>query len=377
MIAEAAPEAKPASDLVTVSGYDPDAPPVPKSPSQSSPAFIRPEQMDLWPGHRARWIDAAKRAVLRRFVQHLSNKPWCSTAPQDVGSWVSPAGYALEHPYIQHQAPWRKPWLWIDVDHPFCPEDRFPLAPSLVIVNPYSGAYHAGWELRSPVLYRSKDNPHPQRWLENLRARMETALEADDGFVDHLGKNPLSPEWEISRVGRGLYDLSTIERALDGVEPRPKPKAPDPSQGRNVALFESLRWNAYPLKRQHAEYDEFEAEVEGIAESLNALIGDMVQAGPLSSREVDHIAHSVARWTWLYYTGSGKTAAQRQQDSRRARGLHKTWREEVAARATGKATRKAQAQAMKAQGATNAEIGRALGVHPRSVIRLLTGSGGG
>lgn len=334
---------------------------------QKTPFIVKSHQMELFPALPTRFEEAAKRNVLRRFVGHLVDKPWCSTDPENVGSWISPSGYALERPYIQHQAPWAKAWLWVDVDHPFCPEDRFPLAPSLMICSP-NGNYHAAWELRTPVLYGHRNNPQPQRWLENLRARMETALEADSGFTDSLVKNPFSDAWYITRVGRGRYDLRTIDRALAGVEPATKPQIADPDQGRNPALFESLRWRAYRLKPHYRSFQGFYEAVAAEAHDLNMIVGPASGKGPLSRKEVGQVIRSVATWTWRHYTGTGKSDAERQRDQRRRAGA--VPRDAYLAQA---GDRRAQTLLLAADGLSIRQIADRLGVGKSQVHRYLQG----
>lgn len=349
-----------------VDGYDPAVAPRPAAPQQS-PAIVRTAQLDLYPSHRGRWTPQIRRQVLQRYVEGLADRPYCAEDFDAGGTLIRPAGLALEHSYVQYNRPWERRWVWADVDHPIL-GDHFPLAPSLVLLNMRNGHYQAGWELRTPVLIGPNANPHPIRWADQLERRMITALGADSGHTGLLGKNPISPAWEIARVGRGRYELATLESALQGVEPARRPSL-DGSEGRNCALFDGVRHYAYALKGQGrvATYEDLHAAVLTEAQAQNVEFCAGV-GGPLPPKEVRHTAKSIAHWTWHYYTGSGRTGADRERDRRRRAGAMP--RDAYLALA---GDRRSQALLLAADGLSRQQIADRIGVTKRRVQQYLAG----
>ena len=352
------------SIAIGVDGYDANS--VAPNPKPQSPAVIRTAQLDLFPAERSRFTQQVRRQVLRRYIEGLAERPYCAEDFDAGGTLIRPAGLALEHPYLQYNTPWERRWVWVDVDRPDIGD--FPLAPSLVLLNPENGHHQVGWHLRTPVLTGPNARPKPQAWADALERRMMSALGADSGHTGLLGKNPFSDAWKIARVGRGRYELSTLERALQGVEPARRPSL-DGAEGRNCALFDGVRHYAYALKGQGrvSSPEELHKAVLAEAQAQNAEFSAEV-GGPLPSKEVGHVAKSVAKWTWNHYTGTGRTGADRERKRRRQAGAMP--RDAYLAQA---GDRRSQALLLAADGLSRQQIADRIGVTKRRVQQYLAG----
>lgn len=354
---------EPENPLIAVDGYDPAAPPTPRSP-----AIVRSGQLDLFPSDRGRWYSTAKREVLRRYIAHLAAKPYCAEDLDREGTLIRPAGRALAYPLVQYNTPWRRWWLWVDVDRPLDMATRFPVSPSLVLVNPENGHYHVAWELAEPVHTHEGARLGPQRWADAIERRLVAVLGGDSGHVGLLGKNPLHGDWRVARVGRGSYDLATFESALaDAEAPASDRPIEAPTEGRNCALFEMLRHRAYRLKARCGDYGEFWEAVAAEAATINGTFGPEA-GGPVPPREVAATVKSVATWTWHRYTGTGRSDAERKRDERRRAGAAP--RDHYLTQA---GDRRAQALLLAADGLSIRHIADRLGVGKSQVHRYLQG----
>ncbi|BCX89989.1 plasmid replicase (plasmid) [Methylomarinovum tepidoasis] len=145
----------------------------------------------------------------------------------------------------------------------------------------------------------------PMRYLAAIESAFTATLEADPGFGGLLTKNPAYPLWHVLRGPRIGYELNELAEWVDLERFKPKRgwKVDEVGVGRNVTLFDRLRYWAY---RNVLEYKK-----EGGLDGWNAWLsacntraltfnGDF--AAPLDGREVWWVAKSVAKWVWQRFS---------------------------------------------------------------------------
>ena len=197
-----------------------------------------------------------------------------------------------------------------------------------------------------------ENNPKAMALFCRAREAYRHAFHADPSYVGKFQHNPAFLGWETWGDGR-LHDLCSLAKAAGALfaETRSTPRPNiDSTTGRNCALFEKLRFEAYRV------VDAFRAaqDRQGFAERVGAMAAEM-NAGfdrPLSESEVRSIVSSIIRFCWNRY-----------QNANGARRYAQTRDAYLAA----SEARRRRAAEMRAAGLTTAVIAREIGVTRRAV----------
>lgn len=266
-------------------------------------------------GERAR--EAFQAPYLRRFAESLPRYPYATDDPTQ-GVRIHKREKALKRVHIQvGHYPHVVLRLVVDVDLPWPQvEERIhALPPSLVLVNPGTGHFHAWYEVDPIPL-----NPPPGReeslkralaLLAEVEALLEAFYGADPGYNGLLSRNPLlhPPEWTWGG-GKG-WSLRELHRELQALLSRRARRAARwelASYGRNCTLFDRLRVEAYgqvnAFRGLPGGWEAFRTWVLQRAHALNQALFRDHPKGPLDPREVGHTSKSVSGWTWKNYRGS-------------------------------------------------------------------------
>lgn len=248
---------------------------------------------------------------LSLFADNLPRYIACS---DDLGAMVHlPRDQALAMPYIDPN-PRNLIWAmvfdidrrdagaaWLDADLPM---------PSWIAQNPRNGHAHLGYTLDAPVSRSPKSRASPQRYLARIQHAMTARLDADRAYTHHLTKTPEHERWR-TLWGRGApYALDELREYLADDLPLRLRRDEAVGEGRNVTLFDGLRFWAY---RARLNYDAWPAWLDACharACALNAF------ACPLRASEVKATAKSVAKWTWTNISAGGFSAIQHQRGKR-------------------------------------------------------------
>jgi len=251
--------------------------------------------------------------VLERFAQRIPNKPWCSDDPSRRGLQVCPRDRALEHRYIQINAPWLQTFLIFDVDREgaaFLPEELGLPAPTWSATNPKSGHAHLAYELTHPVhsgSYRTRaGNPKSTNYMHAVKAGLARAFGADPGYVGLLAQNPLHPQWRILSYDQ-TYTLDELARELPKGylqhqhrsrhlqhDHRQRFEHPlDQFVGRNIDCFDYCRKIAYRITAQYGSEAELGERVIALVSARNC---GYAPAMPVC--EVRSIARSITKFCW-------------------------------------------------------------------------------
>ncbi|WP_253665596.1 replication initiation protein [Thermus scotoductus] len=268
------------------------------------------------PPRSERAREAFQRPYLAHFAQTLPRYPYATDDPQ-AGVRVYKRENALKRVHVQvGHYPHAVLRLVVDVDLPWPQvEERLrALPPSLVLVNPRSGHFHAWYELDPIPLKPPPGREESLKGALALLAEVEALLEAyygaDPGYTGLLSRNPFlhPPEWTWG--GGKRWSLRDLHRELQGLLPPGTRRRLSPglaSYGRNCALFDRLRAEAYAhvalFRGVPGGREAFRAWVEQRAHALNQALFRDHPKGLLSPREVHHTAKSVAKWTYDRYQG--------------------------------------------------------------------------
>ena len=261
--------------------------------------------------------EAFQRPYLAHFAQTLPRYPYATDDPKE-GVRIYKRENALKRVHVQvGHYPHAVLRLVVDVDLPWPQvEERIhALPPSLGLVNPRSGHFHAWYELDPIPLTPPPGREGSLKGALALLAEVEALLEAyygaDPGYNGLLSRNPFlhPPEWTWG--GGKRWSLRDLHRELRGLLPSGTRRRVDPglaSYGRNNALFDRLRAEAYAhvalFRGVPGGEEAFRAWVEQRAHALNQSLFRDHPKGPLDPREVHHTAKSVAKWTYRNYRGA-------------------------------------------------------------------------
>jgi len=252
--------------------------------------------------------DLQASALARLFgPDRLPRKPRCSNDPSAYGTRVLPLPLALGHRYIQYNRPGKVAYLVFDVDRPgavFAWLDANLPPPNWTVENPANRHAHLVYVLVDPVVTSSKEHQGPARYVGAIETAFTNALRADAGFTAGITKNPLHSSWRTEVLRPTPYTLAELAEyvKLKGLTRRRL--RIEGMRGRNCELFDAVRLWAYRQMlpfRLGGTFDAWHDHVRAEAHARNAF----VDAASLPFREVDHIAKSIAGWTWKKYTGCG------------------------------------------------------------------------
>jgi hypothetical protein len=237
------------------------------------------------------------------FADRLPYKPYCSD-DLTQGLRIRTKAQALKHSHIQYNPPPLVSWLCFDVDKERAREAWFDAnlpTPSLVVENRANGHAHIYYALRTPICRTENGHLKPLKLAAVVEEGLRVALGADAGFSGLIGKTPHHIAWRtLEPVFEAVYDLGELAEWVDLPSKVPRRLGIRTGLGRNVELFDRLRFWSYKWLAEYKSkktMTEWGAAVLARAEVLN----DFTSPLPLS--EVKATAKSVAKWTWQNYTG--------------------------------------------------------------------------
>lgn len=247
----------------------------------------------------------------------IPEMPFRVLASADVKSrraWsiVEPICYAIERRYLSFNNGEFVNAIIIDIDHDDV--DRWRMcglpAPTWIAVTPESGRHHLVWWLASPVFKGSGSRIGPQRYLARVIDAMTYELDGDPGYSGVLTKNPFHPHWRVSTRGGAPVELDDLYAAVHCAPSAARQRRRGEARsgiGRNVELFDRLRFWAYDHKHTFIDRRAWGLAVAAQAAAINAEF-----TVPLARNEVGWVVKSVAEWVWdRYQRGSGANRVRR------------------------------------------------------------------
>jgi hypothetical protein len=178
--------------------------------------------------------------------------------------------------------------------------------PSWIAATPESGRHHAVWLLARPVYKGPGAAMAPMRYLDRVVEAMTHELNGDPGYAGALTKNPWHARWHVTLPGGELVELGDLYAAVCAAASQPRQRQRRDVRigiGRNIELFDRLRFWAYANKRRFADRRSWGLAVADQAATIN-----MGFANPLPPNEVGWTVQSVAEWVWSRYQASGADA---------------------------------------------------------------------
>ena len=237
----------------------------------------------------------------------------------------------MAYRHIQFNPPTAVHWIVIDIDEPVISDPisrqmkaildgNVPL-PNFLAVNPDNGRAHAYYALARAVAKGDHATIKAMRYVAAIEASLIFALGGDPTYAGLIAKNPIHSDWRIVNLRQEPYTLHELEDGLDLSGPdKSEQREAAKNQGcagRNVMLFDRLRFHAYQhamMYREDSSYETWKRYLSARADDFNDELG-------LPANELKHLVQSVAKWTWTKYTGRlSDKAFSDLQSARGARG---------------------------------------------------------
>ena len=263
------------------------------------------------------------RRLVDRFPDFLPVKPYAADDPRH-GLLILPRLQALRRRHIQLNGPNSYTWMTHDIDDPsayYAHRDGNVPQPNFIAINPANRHGHASYLLAVPVARHCAARTGPLRLFAAVERGIARRVGADPRYCGLITKNPLHPDWRAEWRRDTPYTLPELADWLF-----PEDLAPDRSfevtlgAGRNCALFDTLRVEAYREVREFkrtADLEAFQSRLSALAHNMNGAFPH-----PLSAREVAAIVRSVSHWTWRRFSDVGFS---RRQSLLGKRGAAKRW----------------------------------------------------
>jgi len=215
---------------------------------------------------------------------------------------------AVKYRNIQHNPNSMIRALTFDVDSDcslFQWSDNNCLPPNWISVNKENGHAHYGYFINAPVSRTFKSRIKPQRFLNAVAKGLTVKIGSDMSYSGFMTKNPLSEYWQTWTVEDKPYDLEEIAESTPLVWKSAHKELEENSElGRNCTLFDQLRMWAYRNVQRYKTTSNYEAWLKSCQ-----LMSDQFNTqfdAPLSTKEANQVAKSVANYCFYKYTGDGK-----------------------------------------------------------------------
>lgn len=176
--------------------------------------------------------------------------------------------------------------------------------PNWICQNPLNGHAHYGYMLKTPVSRTLKARGTPQRYLARIQQAMTEQLEADAGYAHFLTKTPAHDKHRTIWGRSEPFTLDELRDGLDADLPLRLKRETAVGEGRNVTLFDGLRFWAYRERLKYNDFDRWFTACLSHAQALNQF------SCPLGYNELKSTAKSVAKWTWKNINANGLSKAQ-------------------------------------------------------------------
>lgn len=209
---------------------------------------------------------------------------------------------ALKNVYIEHSPKASQCWLIVDIDEPDAldriEDSRLP-TPNMVVLNPKNGHAHAYWLLESPVYKTGRARQHPYSYFKAIWRGFTRRIGGDLGYVRLITKNPFNARWKTICHHFKAFSLEELNDYLDPIEKRKitKEVTIEDGAGRNVALFNTLRIEAYSytakLKRAGLNSSDLHQWALQRGVEINASFPI-----PLPHKEVFYTINSICEYCW-------------------------------------------------------------------------------
>ena len=234
------------------------------------------------------------------FINQIISRPFCTDDFKRDGIYRTNKRRALNSVYIEHNNDSFINSIVFDIDSDTAAiawQDADIPKPNFITQNPANGHAHLFYALSSPVCITENARRKPQKLLRGVIEGLTERLGADPCYTGKITKNPLNPRWRTFWNEQPRFELNYLCEFIDtNKRVKKEVRKSIVAEGRNTALFDTLRFYAYSIIFKYQKNDDFcgfMSALEEEAENINDSFEDQ-----LGFKEINHTIRSISSWVW-------------------------------------------------------------------------------
>lgn len=234
------------------------------------------------------------------FINQIISRPFCTDDFKRDGIYRTNKRRALNSVYIEHNNDSFINSIVFDIDSDTAAiawQDANIPKPNFITQNPANGHAHLFYALSSPVCITENARRKPQKLLRGVVEGLTERLGADPCYTGKITKNPLNPRWRTFWNEQPRFELNYLCEFIDtNKRVKKEVRKSIVAEGRNTALFDSLRFYAYSIIFKYQKNDDFCGFMSALqeeAENINDSFEDQ-----LGFKEINHTIRSISSWVW-------------------------------------------------------------------------------
>lgn len=234
------------------------------------------------------------------FINQIISRPFCTDDFKRDGIYRTNKRRALNSVYIEHNNDSFINSIVFDIDSDTAAiawQDADIPKPNFITQNPANGHAHLFYALSSPVCITENARRKPQKLLKGVIEGLTERLGADPCYTGKITKNPLNPRWRTFWNEQPRFELNYLCEFIDtNKRVKKEVRKSIVAEGRNTALFDSLRFYAYSIIFKYQKNDDFCGFISALqeeAENINDSFEDQ-----LGFKEINHTIRSISSWVW-------------------------------------------------------------------------------
>ena len=234
------------------------------------------------------------------FINQIISRPFCTDDFKRDGIYRTNKRRALNSVYIEHNNDSFINSIVFDIDSDTAAiawQDADIPKPNFITQNPANGHAHLFYALSSPVCITENARRKPQKLLRGVIEGLTERLGADPCYTGKITKNPLNPRLGTFWNEQPRFELNYLCEFIDtNKRVKKEVRKSIVAEGRNTALFDSLRFYAYSIIFKYQKNDDFcgfMSALEEEAENINDSFEDQ-----LGFKEINHTIRSISSWVW-------------------------------------------------------------------------------
>jgi hypothetical protein len=259
------------------------------------------------------------------FINQIISRPFCTDDFKRDGIYRTNKRRALNSVYIEHNNDSFINSIVFDIDSDTAAiawQDADIPKPNFITQNPANGHAHLFYALSSPVCITENARRKPQKLLKGVIEGLTERLGADPCYTGKITKNPLNPRWRTFWNEQPRFELNYLCEFIDtNKRVKKEVRKSIVAEGRNTALFDTLRFYAYSIIFKYQKNDDFYGFISALeeeAEHINDSFEDQ-----LGFKEINHTIRSISSWVWGTFDSDTFSEIQSNR-AKKAKGKTKT-----------------------------------------------------
>ncbi|MCS6401765.1 replication initiation protein [Klebsiella quasipneumoniae subsp. similipneumoniae] len=259
------------------------------------------------------------------FINQIISRPFCTDDFKRDGIYRTNKRRALNSVYIEHNNDSFINSIVFDIDSDTAAiawQDANIPKPNFITQNPANGHAHLFYALSSPVCITENARRKPQKLLKGVIEGLTERLGADPCYTGKITKNPLNPRWRTFWNEQPRFELNYLCEFIDtNKRVKKEVRKSIVAEGRNTALFDTLRFYAYSIIFKYQKNDDFCGFISALqeeAENINDSFEDQ-----LGFKEINHTIRSISSWVWGTFDSDTFSEIQSNR-AKKAKGKTKT-----------------------------------------------------